>query len=142
MLDPRALRQDLDSVARNLARRGFVLDRERYTALEAERKRLQVEAESLRHRRNESAKRIGAVKASGGDVEAAKREAAGLAGELDRVEQRLNAVTAELDDFLSGLPNMLRESVPDGADSTSNVEVRRSGEPPELPFEPLDHVEL
>ena len=36
MLDPKELRTDLESVARNLARRGFVLDRPRYQALEDE----------------------------------------------------------------------------------------------------------
>jgi len=34
MLDPKLLRQDLDAVVANLARRGFAFDRERYLALE------------------------------------------------------------------------------------------------------------
>ena len=42
MLDPKLLRNDLDAVARNLARRGFVLDRARYQELETNRKDLQV----------------------------------------------------------------------------------------------------
>ena len=33
MLDPKSLRQDLEGVAINLARRGFKLDCERYAAL-------------------------------------------------------------------------------------------------------------
>ena len=46
MLDPKILRQDLDAVAANLARRGYTLDRERYLALEAERKELQTRVEN------------------------------------------------------------------------------------------------
>jgi seryl-tRNA synthetase len=142
MLDPKSLRQDLDGVAANLARRGFKLDRERYLALESERKDLQVKVEGLRQARNERSKAIGRAKAAGGDVEALKREVGQLGDELARGEARLTALAAELDDFLAGLPNLLHASVPEGADSNANVEVRRWGTPPQLQFAPLDHVAL
>ncbi len=142
MLDPKNLRQDLDGVAANLARRGFKLDRERYVALESERKDLQVKVEGLRQARNERSKAIGRAKAAGGDVDALKREVGQLGNELESGETRLAALAAELDDFQARLPNLLHASVPDGADSEANVEVRRWGTPPEFSFEPLDHVAL
>jgi seryl-tRNA synthetase len=142
MLDPKTLRQDLDAVAANLARRGFKFDRERYLALETERKELQIRVESLRQTRNERSKAIGRVKAAGGDVGALKREVGTLGEEQAGAEARLVALTAELDDFLARLPNTLHPSVPDGGDSSANVEVRRSGAPPQFSFEPLDHVAL
>jgi seryl-tRNA synthetase len=142
MLDPKNLRQDLDSVAANLARRGFKLDRERYLALETERKELQTRVESLRQTRNERSKAIGHAKAAGGDVDALKREVGTLGEELAGAEARLGVLAKELEDFLAGLPNLLHESVPDGADSNANVEVRRWGAPPQFAFEPLDHVTL
>ena len=142
MLDPKNLRQDLDGVATNLARRGFKLDRERYLALESERKDLQVKVEGLRQARNERSKAIGRAKAAGGDVDALKREVGQLGDDLANGEARLAVLTAELDDFQARLPNLLHSSVPEGADSDANVEVRRWGEPPEFSFEPLDHVAL
>jgi seryl-tRNA synthetase len=142
MLDPKLLRQDLDAVAANLARRGFTLDRERYLALESERKALQTRVESLRQTRNERSKAIGRAKSAGGDVEALKREVGTLGEELAAGEARLAAVAAELDDFLARLPNMLHDSVPDGPDSSANVELRRCGAPPQFDFPPLDHVAL
>ncbi len=142
MLDPKSLRQDLDGVAANLARRGFKLDRERYVALESERKDLQVKVEGLRQARNERSKAIGRAKAAGGDVEALKREVGQLGDDLANGEARLTALAAELDDFQARLPNLLHASVPDGADSEANVEVRRWGAPPKFSFEPLDHVAL
>jgi len=140
MLDPKTLRQDLDAVAVNLARRGFTLDRDRYLALEAERKELQVRVEGLRQTRNERSKAIGKAKAAGSDVEALKREVGELGDELARGETRLTTLTIELDDFLARLPNLLHASVPDGADASANVEVRRWGAAPKFSFEPLDHV--
>jgi len=142
MLDPKLLRQDLDAVAANLARRGFKLDRERYLALETERKELQTRVESLRQTRNERSKAIGRAKAAGGDVDALKREVGALGDELGVGEARLTSLAAELDEFLAGLPNLLHESVPAGADSNANVELRRWGTPPKFAFEPLDHVSI
>jgi seryl-tRNA synthetase len=142
MLDQRALRQDLDSVVANLARRGFVFDRTLYLALETERKELQVRVESLRQTRNERSKNIGRAKAAGGDVEALKREVGELGDALAAAEARLTALAVQLDEFLAGLPNLLDASVPDGADSGSNVEVRRWGTPATFSFAPRDHVAL
>jgi seryl-tRNA synthetase len=142
MLDPKLLRHDLDAVAKNLARRGFVLDRARYQALEAERKRLQVEVEALRQQRKERSKAIGLAKAAGEDVEALRSEVGQLGDALAGSEEQLLAAAGELEALLSGIPNLLHDSVPDGADETSNVEVRRWGEPPSFDFEPRDHVAL
>jgi seryl-tRNA synthetase len=82
------------------------------------------------------------VKSAGGAVEARKREVGELGDELARGEQRLGALTAELDELLAGLPNLLHASVPEGGDASANVEVRRCGTPPQLGFEPLDHVAI
>jgi seryl-tRNA synthetase len=142
MLDPKTLRQDVDAVAANLARRGFKLDRTRYLALEAERIELQVRVEGLRQERNERSKAIGRAIAAGGDVEALKREVGELGAALATGEARLTVLGLELDEFLARIPNLLHASVPDGADADSNVEVRRWGEPPQFAVTPLDHVAL
>jgi seryl-tRNA synthetase len=142
MLDQKALRQDLDAVVANLARRGFVFDRARYVALEAQRKELQVEVEGLRQTRNERSKNIGRAKAAGADVEALMREVGELGEALAAGEARLAGVAAELDEFLAGLPNLLDASVPDGKDASANIEVRRWGTPATFAFAPQDHVAL
>src|SRR5262245_18003097 len=102
MLDQKALRQDLDEVVANLARRGFAFDRERYVALETQRKELQVQVEGLRQARNERSKHIGRAKGAGGDVEALKREVGELGDALAAGEARLTVIAAELDEFLAG----------------------------------------
>jgi seryl-tRNA synthetase len=142
MLDPKLLRADLDGVARNLARRGVVLDRERYLELEAGRKALQVEVEELRQERNERSKVIGQAKAAGDDIEPLRREVGELASRLAESESRLHLIQEELDALLAGLPNLLHESVPDGVDETCNEELRRWGDQPSFEFEPKDHVAL
>jgi seryl-tRNA synthetase len=142
MLDIKALRNDLDGVARNLARRGFVLDREDFLELEAKRKALQVEVETLRAERNARSKAIGKAKAAGEDIAPLTKEVGELGQRLDAADESLQGVQDEFSTLLAGLPNLLHESVPDGADETSNFEVRRWGEPPQFDFEPKDHVVL
>ena len=142
MLDPRLLRSDLENVARNLARRGVVLDRGQYLELEASRKALQVDVEALRKDRNERSKAIGQAKTAGEDIEPLKLKVGELAKTLADSEARLQSVQAELDAIQAGLPNLLHDSVPDGADETCNAELRRWGEPPSFDFEPRDHVSL
>jgi seryl-tRNA synthetase len=142
MLDQRLLRHDIDAAARNLARRGYVLDRARYEALEAERKRVQVDAEGLRKERNELSAAIGIAKREGRGTDTLRERTVALGASLADTERRLAEVGQELDELLAHLPNLLHESVPDGADEAANLELRRWGELPAFEFEPLDHVAI
>lgn len=142
MLDPKLLRNEFDRVAANLARRGIVLDRASYEQPEGRRKTLQVQAEELRQQRNTKSKAIGQAKATGEDIQPLADAVRSLGDELKATETALTEVQGELDVLLFGLPNLLDDSVPDGADESSNTEVRRWGEPPEFGFEPRDHVDI
>ncbi len=142
MLDPHLLRQSLDEVARRLARRGFVLDKETYLALEERRKALQVRTQRLQNERNTRSKAIGQAKARGQDIEPLKAEVARLGEELKACQQALNEVQERLQAFLLSLPNLLDDDVPDGQSEADNVEVSRWGQPPRFDFPPRDHVDL
>lgn len=142
MIDIKTLRADLDLVARNLARRGFVLDRESFAELESSRKELQIKVEALRNERNERSKAIGKAKAAGENIAPLTKQVGDLGAALGQAESGLHDVQRRLDTLLAGIPNLLHDSVPDGADDTSNVELRRWGDPPEFDFEPKDHTAL
>jgi seryl-tRNA synthetase len=142
MLDARLLRSDPAAVAANLARRGFNLDVDRFRALEERRKVAQVAADETRSARNAHAKKVGMAKGKGEDVTGLIEEGNALARKLEGLEKELAAVQAEFDELVLGLPNMLHESVPDGRDENSNVEVRRWGTPREFEYTPLDHVAI
>ena len=140
MLDNKLLRSDPAVVAANLARRGFALDVERFRALEERRKAAQVAADEVRAARNAHARNVGKAKAQGQDIAELVAEGDAMARRLESLEKELATVQAEFDDLCMGLPNMLHESVPDGRDENSNVEVRRWGTPRVFDFTPLDHV--
>jgi len=142
MLDPRLLRTDIDTVAQQLARRGFELDTAAITALEAERKEIQVKTQELQSERNQRSKAIGQAKAKGEDIQPLLDAVADLGDKLKEAEARLASIQDELSGILMGVPNLPDESVPDGKDEEDNVEIRRWGEPRDFDFEPLDHVDV
>ena len=140
MIDPKLLRTDPESVARNLARRGFDLDVTALKALEERRKPWAVEVDRLRAERNSNAKAVGLAKGRGEDVGALIAKGESLTAVLSQAEAALAAVQEELEQWQLGLPNLLHDSVPDGRDEGANVELRRWGEPRHFTFKPRDHV--
>ena len=142
MIDPKLLRADPEAVATNLARRGFKLDVTALRALEDKRKPFAVEVDRLRAERNANAKAVGMAKGRGQDTAELIARGESLTGALAAAEAQLSAVQEELEQWQLGLPNLLHESVPDGADENANREVRRSGAPRAFSFKPRDHVEV
>ena len=145
MLDITLLRKDLDQVVAQLERRKSpqpFLDVGRFTALEAERKTLQSHTEQLQAQRNSLSKQIGHLKSQGADTAALMQEVAGLGEGLRASAERLDVLQRELSALLMGLPNLPQSSVPDGADESANVEVRRWGVPRVFDFAVKDHVDL
>ena len=142
MIDPKLLRTDLEGTARALKRRGFVLDTTAYSALENRRKKLQTDMEQLRNERNARSKEIGIAKGAGKDTAPLMSQVGDLGAKLKAAEDDFAKVEAELETVYLGLPNLLHESVPDGADESGNQEVRRWGTPKKFSFKPKDHMDL
>jgi len=142
MLDINLLRNDIAAVATGLARRGVTLDVDRFNALEAQRRDIQVRTQDLQARRNSASKQIGIAKGKGQDVAPLLAEVAGLGDQVKALEADLDRVQNEVRDFLLNLPNLAGSTVPDGRSADDNVEVRRWGTPPELHFAPKDHTDL
>jgi seryl-tRNA synthetase len=142
MLDIQLLRTQPEAVAAGLARRGTAIDLAPFEALEAQRKQVQTQTQDLQAKRNTLSKQIGQFKAKGEDVAPVMAEVAGLGDALKANEEKLAVLLAELDAFVSRIPNLPHESVPEGRDETGNVEVSRWGTPPVFDFAVKDHVEL
>ena len=58
------------------------------------------------------------------------------------LEDQERDVVAELEVFLSAIPNLLDDDVPDGKSDADNVELRKVGEPRGFNHEIKDHVDL
>jgi seryl-tRNA synthetase len=145
MIDINLIRRDLEGVVAQLARRKNpqpFLDVPQYTKLEAERKQIQTATEALQARRNALSKEIGQLKGKGGDTAVQMTEVGGIGQQMKAGADRLEVIQSELQAMLMGLPNLPQAGVPDGADETGNVEVRRWGTQGTYDFAPRDHVDL
>ena len=142
MLDPNLLRNELNVVAKKLARRGFKLDVDTISQLEEKRKVLQVETESLQAQRNARSKAIGEAKARGEDITAVREEVNILGEKLNTAKAELEILLTKIKDITSTIPNIPDDSIPDGKDENDNVEVSRFGTPRTFDFPIQDHVAL
>jgi seryl-tRNA synthetase len=142
MLDIQQLRNDLDGVVSQLAKRGFAFDAASFSKLEAERKTIQTNTEALQAKRNAASKSIGFAKSKGEDVSSIMAEVAGLGEQLKAGEARLAEIQEQLKTVMLNVPNLPHESVPAGKSETDNVEVRKVGTPRTFDFTILDHTDV
>jgi len=142
MIDIALLRKDLGAVADRLRTRPYEFPVERFNALEAERKSVQVETEALQARRNALSKQVGVLKSKGEDAAAVMTEAAAIPEQVKALEASLADVQARMQALLLEVPNLPHASVPAGRSTADNLEVRRWGAPRQFDFPVRDHVDL
>ncbi len=142
MHDIKAIRVDAAGFDAAMARRRLADEAAPLVALDAERRAATTAQQEAQGRRNTLAREIGQAKRTGADTRSQEAEATRLRGEMERLEARTNELDGELRHMLARLPNSLDAEVPDGADETDNVELKRWGTPREMAFPPKQHFEL
>ena len=144
MFDIRWIRDNPDAFDAGLAGRGLPPMAARAIEIDAKRRACQTELQEVQARRNDASKAIGAAKGKGDEAaaEALIQEVADLKDRTKTLEEEERATIAELDTFLAGIPNLLADDVPAGANDAENVEIRKVGEPPSFGFNVKDHVDL
>jgi seryl-tRNA synthetase len=127
-----------------LARRGLPAQSSALVALDEKRRSVMANLQEAQSRRNALSKEIGMAMGKK-DVALAdklKAEVATLKDQIIGGEEAERALTKELTDALSVIPNIPLAEVPDGADEHGNVEVRRWGKKPEYNYTPLQHFDI
>ncbi|HRD48815.1 MAG TPA: serine--tRNA ligase [Candidatus Contendobacter sp.] len=142
MLDPKLLRNNLDSTATQLARRNYTLEVEQINILETQRKALQIQTQELQNERNTRSKLIGHAKATGQNIQPLLEEIAGLGSTLKQTEIELDAIQTQLLNLQLTIPNIPHPTTPTGNNETNNIEIRKWGELRPFDFNPRDHVDL
>jgi seryl-tRNA synthetase len=144
MHDIRLIREAPNAFDDALARRGAAPMAASILGLDETRRAKIHAAEQALAERNAASKRIGEAKASGDQAEFERLRA--LVAEQKEAIARLEAEAAHadraLEDLLLGIPNVLLDDVPDGADESANVEIRRWGTPRAFDFTPKEHHEI
>ncbi len=142
MHDIRAVRADPGGFDSALARRGIKDASAPLLEIDGRRRAAMAQQQDAQSGRNRLAKEIGQGKRSGADTSALEAHATSLRAEMERLDRTASEAEAALQQHLAKLPNLLDADVPDGADETGNVELKRWGTTPDMPFAPLQHFEL
>jgi len=142
MLDIKFLRENLDFVRRKMLERGQEIDLDRFAALEAKRRNILQEVESLRSERNQASKEIGRKKAGKEDASAIIARMAEVSARIKELDELLKQAEEELRNFVMTIPNIPHESVVYGTSSEDNPVIRTWGEKPAFDFTPKPHWEI
>ena len=139
MLSLDRIRKDPALVAEALRRRHEDAPVDAVLDLDRQHRELLNEVEGLRAHRNEVSKRIARMEPKSPDLIAEMRQ---VGDRIKALEESEKALQAQIREHLLRLPNIPRETVPDGPDASGNVVVRSWGEPRDFDFEPTPHWEL
>jgi len=142
MLDLKFLRENLEEVEKRLKTRGGDIDLSGFKELDAKRRRLLTETETLKARRNAVSEEIGKLKREKKDASALVAEMQEEGAKLKALDTEAAAVEEEMNAFLLNVPNIPHASVPVGRDSNDNPVVRSWGQPKKFDFSPKDHTEI
>ena len=141
MIDIKKLRDEFDATAAALARRGVeVATLEKARDLDAKRRSLVGETETLKAKRNAASKEIGKIAKEGGDIAAAKEEMRKVGDRIAEIDRELATVAHDLRETLLMIPNIPAPEIPTGMDSSANTVVRMVGEWKDPEFKILDHM--
>ncbi len=144
MLDLGFVRDHLTVVQEKLRRRGLRPEEalQGFPQLDAERRRLITETETLQAERNRASEEVARLKKSRQDAAALIEKTKALRARIEELQKQVDEKEQQLRALLAGTPNLPHDSVPVGSSPEQNLEIRRWGAPPQFGFTPKPHWEL
>ncbi len=142
MYDIKWIREFPELFDKGLLRRGLEPSSEKILDLDKQYRSSQTDLQEMQSRRNDLSRQVAEVKKSGGDADVLMHEVGALKRSMAEKEEEVRSFSDKIEAFLEVLPNTPSDDIPDGVDETSNLEVRKWGEPKSFDFKPLEHDAL
>jgi seryl-tRNA synthetase len=145
MLDIKLIRENLEFVKNNLAKRGspeYIQMLEDLTAVDKEWRLNLTKLNELRHQRKQVTIEIAKLKKAGKEADNEVRRAQNIDEEIGGIEKRVTQQEQKTHDYLMQLPNLLDDTVPLGKDDKDNVQFKTWGTIPTFTFPVKNHVDL
>ena len=134
MLDQRLVRDNPETIAQQLGRRGKAVDLTKLQLIAQQQRDLEQQRSTLQAEGNRIGKEVGQRIKSGADPKG--EEVAELRQQGNAIKQKVavledeeKQLSSELKQQLLGFPNLPAEACPDGRSEEDNIEVRRWGSP-------------
>jgi seryl-tRNA synthetase len=143
VLDVKILRSEYSRVEEALKNRGKSLDLiADFPKLDARRRELLQESESLKNRRNTVSAEVAKLKKNRENADELILEMRQVSDQIKAMDEEVRELEASISELTLAIPNIPHESVPIGASEEENVEIRRWAEPKAFDFEPKAHWEI
>ena len=142
MLDLKVIRENTDLVKKALLDRGSKVNFEELLAVDAERRKIIAEVETLKSAKNNISEEIGKLKKEKKDAAEPTAKSNELSTKIAELDAKANEIGAKFSELMLLLPNTPDKSVPVGKDEKDNPVVRTFGEVPKFAFPPKPHWEL
>ena len=148
MLDIKRIRENPDQIRHGIANKHEKDRLDELLALDARRRAIIGEVETLKNTRNIVSQQIAQRKKGGENADAQIAEMKGVSDAVASLDAELRGVEEQIADITLYIPNMTHPSVPVGHSAADNVEVRRwvpegiAGLNADAAFPQLDHIEL
>ncbi|MDO8427743.1 MAG: serine--tRNA ligase [Candidatus Diapherotrites archaeon] len=145
MLDPEFVRLNADLVRQSLIRRHDLIKEKllaEWLSVDVGWRKTKLELDTARSFKNSLTDKIKEAKMSGSSIDVLLKEAKLLPEKIKLLELEETELKEKSQTILSGLPNVLHDSVPFGKDDSENIQVRTVGEIPKFDFEIQHHGQL
>ena len=140
MIDPKILKEDIQSCKDILAKRGYSLDDKKFLSLENQRKDLQTNVEELQAQKNKLSKNFGELKKSGQSTDELSLELEKIKSQTIDLEKNLSVLQKEISTFLMDIPNLISEDTPTGTSEDDNKLIEEYLKPQVLKSD--SHIEI
>ncbi|MBX4186679.1 MAG: serine--tRNA ligase, partial [Candidatus Doudnabacteria bacterium] len=137
MLDIKYIRDNQDKVKEAIKNKLSNANLDRLLSLDDQRKKLIIDTEAIRSRRNEIAQKLKKDK-----DDALIEESKQLKDTVTKIETELAEIELQWQLALEQIPNIPLDDVPVGEDETANKVLRQVGKVPKFKFDVKDHMAL
>jgi seryl-tRNA synthetase len=143
MLDLKVIRENPEAVKTRLKRRGGEFNELDALLKPEEDRRLALkESESLKNKKKKLSGNVAELKQNSADASELMKEVKVINTSIKELDDKIQTLEQKVQEKLLGIPNTPEDSIPDGADESSNKMVRDWGTKPELLFKLKNHVEI
>lgn len=142
MLDAKQIRANPEQVKEQLEKRGVARVLDGFLRLDEERRQILGQVEEMKSFRNSASQEVGRLKKSGQEATELMEKVRQIGQQIKILDEQLKETEEKIETILLNIPNLPHSSVPVGEDESSNIEIRRWGEPRQFEFEPLAHWDI
>ena len=142
MLDIKLIRENPEKINELLKRRNPDLSIDTIIAIDADRRKVQAQADELRAKRKSESQKIGMMKKNGENTDAIQEEVRKLGDEIKELEEKQVDLDNIQRDMLLRTPNIPDETTPVGTSEDDNIPVKFWGEPTKFSFAPKAHWDI